>query len=324
MKEELLKRLERDLCLDEKFRVRRKPEVKKEFFAYAEKFFAERGYTGYADGDFYDKKDKANLIFGDENSADVILTAHYDTPKNNAGLKPFMFLFNKAGFFAQGFSMLFVLALVAVPAILFGVYLHSALSVLWIALMSAWVFPNYFIFDNKFNFNDNMSGCIALFYLADKIAVERPELKDRLCFVFTDKEESGVKGAKKFKERLLKKLGKEELAKKINLNFDCVGGRDPLNFLVTNTDGGLGIAEKIAKGRDFGVYKWRIVNMDTHAFKELRSVSFCTASVRYGVKSLLESKDIHTNRDDYLDVERLAYHADAAYVFLTGAGNVFL
>jgi hypothetical protein len=56
--------------------------------------------------------------------------------------------------------------------------------------------------------------------------------------------------------------------------------------------------------------------MDTHAFKELRSVSFCAASVRYGIKSLLESKDIHTNRDDYLNIEQLTFHADAAYNFL--------
>ncbi|MDR2091110.1 MAG: Zn-dependent exopeptidase M28 [Clostridiales bacterium] len=317
MKEELLKRLEKDLCFDEKFRVRRKPAVKREFFAYADEFFAARGYgKGRADGDFDDKKDQVNLIFGDENTADVILTAHYDTPKNNAGLKPFMFLFNKAGFFAQGFSMLFVLAAVVIPAVLLGINVHFGLSVLWVALMSAWVFPNYFIFDNKFNFNDNMSGCIALFYIADKVARERPELKNKLCFVFTDKEEAGVKGAKKLKKRLLETLGSEKLAEKINLNFDCVGGRDPLNFLVTNTDGGLEIANKIAESGDFKVYKWGIVNMDTHAFKEMRSVSFCAASKRYGVSSLLESKDIHTNRDNFLNTKQIVKHSDAAYDFL--------
>ncbi|MDR1939556.1 MAG: Zn-dependent exopeptidase M28 [Clostridiales bacterium] len=316
MSENLFERLEQDLCLNEKFRIRRKPEVKREFFAYVNERLSAKGYAGRADGDF---KETTNLIFGDENTADLIFMAHYDTPKTNTGLKPFMFLFNLPGFIAQGIGMLLVLAAVVVGATLLGIYLHWAFSVLWVAAMSVWVFPSYHMFDNKFNFNDNTSGCIALLYLAERFAAEYPELKARSCFVFSDREEAGTVGAKKLKKQLIERLGEEGFKKKILFNFDCVGGRDKDKYIMTNSSDGLVLAEEIRDGaKDIGVYRSPILNMDSFQFGKIPAVSFCSASPRYGLRFLLESKDIHTNRDDFLDTAQIREYGDLTLRYLTG------
>jgi hypothetical protein len=315
MSENLFKKLEQDLCLDEKFRIRRNPAVKREFFDYVSGFLSEKGYSGRTDGDF---KVATNLVFGDENAADILFMAHYDTPKTNTGLKPFMFLFNLPGFIAQGIGMLAVLAAVVVGATLFGIYAHWAFSIAWVALMSAWVFPSYHMFDNKFNFNDNTSGCIALLYIAERLAAEYPELKNRSCFVFSDKEEAGTIGAKKLKKRLIENLGEEGFQKKILLNFDCVGGRDKDKFIMTNSAAGLALAKEIKGGAaDIKIYKSPVLNMDSFQFSKMPSVSFCSASPKFGIKFFLESKDIHTNRDDFLDTAQIKEYGDLTLRFLT-------
>jgi hypothetical protein len=313
MSEDLFRKFEQDLCLDEKFRIRRKPEVKREFFGYVNEFLSKKGYSGRADGDF---KDTTNLIFGDENTADIIFMAHYDTPKTNSGLKPFMFLFNFPGFIAQGLSMLAVLAAVVVGAVLFG-RIHIGFSIAWIAVMSAWVFPNYNMFDNKFNFNDNMSGCIALLYIAERLAAEYPEIKERACFVFSDREEAGTVGAKKLKKQLMARLGIEGFRKKILLNFDCVGGRDKDKFIMTNSVEGEALAYKIRGDENITIYKSPVLNMDSFQFGKMPSVSFCSASKKFGIKFLLESKDIHTNRDDFLDTVQIKEYGDLTLKFLS-------
>jgi hypothetical protein len=283
-----------------------------------------------------------------------------------------MFLFNLPGFIAQGIGMLAVLAAVVVGAILFG-QIHFGLSIAWIAVMSAWVFPSYHMFDNKFNFNDNMSGCIALLYIADVIAAEYPALKDRVCLVFSDREEAGTIGAKKLKKQLMERLGLEGFQKKILLNFDCVGGRDKEKFIMTNSDAGEALAREIKDiylnnngngetpsnnngnsenlsdnngvsngkgetpsnnngvsnvkggetsereingGADITIYKSPILNMDSFQFGKMPSVSFCSASPKFGVKFLLEPKDIHTNRDDFLDVVQIKEYGDLTLKFL--------
>jgi hypothetical protein len=189
--------------------------------------------------------------------------------------------------------------------------------------MSLWVFPSMKWKDNKFNFNDNTSGIIALLYLAQRVANEHPEIKDRLLFVFSDNEEAGVLGAKKLSKRLLEKRGTEKFKDIVHLNFDCIGGRDDKNFLATNSLAGLEVAKEIASGADgyFTVFRFPVLNMDSHAFKKLKSVSFCAATSRFGTKNLLESKDIHTNKDNLLNTEQLQKHADAAYAYLVKKGE---
>ncbi|MDR2091112.1 MAG: M28 family peptidase [Clostridiales bacterium] len=232
----MIEKLNADLCADKRYRVRAHGEQKADFFGYVKKYMSEHGYDGRADGDFGDAKGAANLVFGDETKAEIFLTAHYDTPKNAATL-PSFFVTNKAGIVADVFMGLGYIFIAFGVTALLGFFVSWYAAIAYFLLGLVWAGSN-FSRDNEFNFNDNTSGCIAIMEIAAKIAEECPEMKNRLCFVFFDREETGAQGSKKFRKRLLSALQPEVFRSKIFLNFDCVGGRDKdLNIYVYTEEG---------------------------------------------------------------------------------------
>ncbi|MDR1408701.1 MAG: M28 family peptidase [Oscillospiraceae bacterium] len=300
---------------DTKFRIRRSPAVKEQFFLAVNKFLAHRGYAGRADGDF---KGITNLIFGDEKTAGIIFTAHYDTSKTGY-TAPNFYVTNTPGFWGDGVIVIGILLLVILGTVGFGFW-HWWAGLAWFALMALYTAVS-FMFDNKFNFNDNTSGNIALLEIADRVSRELPHLKDKLAFVFTDREESGLKGGKKLNRQLTAALSPEQLAQKLVLNIDCIGGRDTIFRLYTHSDAGLEIAQKIRElsvREDFKIYKTKTFPSDSSPFKKsIPSISLISVKkAKFPVKDLEKLSNTHSKRDNFFDEAMVQEWTDLVVAYL--------
>ena len=78
-------------------------------------------------------------------------------------------------------------------------------------------------FANRKNANDNTSGVVVLLSLLEDLSDEK---RCKVCFVFFDEEEKGLKGSKVFKDRYYDKIRRKPL-----INFDCVAHGKHLMFI---------------------------------------------------------------------------------------------
>jgi hypothetical protein len=312
-------KLNQDLNQAERFRIRRSPEVKQAFFDYVSAFLNPRGWQGRIEGTF--GKRPANLIFGDEKTAKVILTAHYDTSLTGY-TAPNFFVTNAPGIVLDAAIMLGIFGGVvpggaAAVGYLVGKKKGAAAGVAtaagWLGLMAAYTAMSFWK-DNKFNFNDNTSGCVALLAIADRIAKEAPELRDHIALVFFDKEESGLKGSKLLAKQLADALAPAQLRQKLVLNFDCVGGRDTLPRLYTHSEQGLEIARRIRKlspRGDFKVYKSPMFPSDSSSFKKIiPAISFISVHDFLGIPGLEQLRDTHSKRDNFFNEAQVGEYVD--------------
>ena len=177
------------------------------------------------------------IVFGNPETAQYLVTAHYDTPAvllfpnliTPCSLLPFI-----------GYQIV-VSALIVFAAFIPGLVLAllgiSAEAASWIWLLSLYVFLALMLIGpaNKHNANDNTSGVVTLL----EIAKSMPEkYRDRVCFVLFDLEEAGLIGSSSYR-----KLHKSQTDKQIILNLDCVGDGDELMMFPTKKL--LGCAQKI-------------------------------------------------------------------------------
>ncbi len=167
-----------------------------------------------------------NVVVGDPDRAQVLLTAHYDTcavlpvpnfitPRNLPMLVLYQLLM----------GILFLLPMVLADVLLlllwpdipgwlnFAAMYGTLLILLWLMLAGK---------ANRSNVNDNTSGVMTLLEIAQALP---EELRDRVCFVFFDNEEKGLLGSAAF-AKAHKKARKETLV----LNFDCVSDGDHLHL----------------------------------------------------------------------------------------------
>ncbi|MDR0855364.1 MAG: M28 family peptidase [Christensenellaceae bacterium] len=312
---ELIEKLSQELCENDGYRTRRSPASKEKFAEFVSAFMTERGYTGGADGNFALKKDDVNLVYGDEKTAKIILGAHYDTSKNSATL-PSFFVTNGAGIVADVFLGLFYLFLAFGVTTLLAVYAEWWIALIWFVLGCTWVGSNFYR-DNKFNFNDNTSGCITLLAVADEIAKNSAELKDSVCFVFFDGEETGFHGSKRFHKKLKSSLPPDEYKKKTLLNFDCVGGRDPDFHLYVSRDDGKAVAEQIKAlaSEAVTIVKSPLLPTDSQAFKDIAAVTFIRTH-KVLIRPLTKLDGAHTKKDNTISPAKIASVTAAALGYI--------
>lgn len=169
-----------------------------------------------------------NLVAGDLETAEFILSAHYDTcavlpfpnfimPKNIL-ITVLYSLLICIPFFLIAFGFNLLLALVTDS--FFVRYWASFLLIIGLIVL---VF--FAGIPNKHTANDNTSGVITLCELMERMP---EELRKKVLFVFFDNEENGLLGSAFFR-----KLHKIELKDKLILNFDCVSDGDHI-LLVLN------------------------------------------------------------------------------------------
>lgn len=168
-----------------------------------------------------------NLILGDPDSAQVILTAHYDT----CARLPFPnFITPKNLLITLAYSLVITLPFFVIPFFLEFLAVRYLPEDLWwspLVALALGLFLVYYVFiggpANPHTVNDNTSGVLTLCLLLDTLS---PEQRAKAAFVFFDHEESGLFGSSRFA-----RLHAKGLKNKLIVNFDCVSDGDHL-FLV--------------------------------------------------------------------------------------------
>ena len=161
-----------------------------------------------------------NLVFGDSDKAEYLITAHYDTCAR-------MFFpnivtpCNLLAFLGYQVGMVLVMILVSVLAgVLAGLAIGSgeagslvALVIYWALLLGMMVGPA-----NPSNVNDNTSGVVTVLEIARTLQENQ---RRKVCFVLFDLEEAGLLGSAAYR-----KAHRKATDSQVVLNLDCVGDGD--------------------------------------------------------------------------------------------------
>lgn len=291
----------------EDFQIRKSRKQKEVFRSWLCEELKKAGYAPSVEKKFTAK----NVVAGDPDTAKIIFSAHYDTC---AVLPIPNFITPRNMFFYICYQMLFLL-------IFLVVVLAGELAIFFltdappeVGLAAAYllcIFMVWWIIDgpaNKHTANDNTSGVITL--LETALAMP-PEDREKVCFVFFDNEEKGMFGSIAF-TKAHKRAKKEAL----NINFDCVGDGDYIQFFpgkrLKKDEAALERIETSFEGRgekqtevvrSFGFYP-----SDNASFK--RGVGVCALKHKRFIGYYMDR--IHTNKDTVLEEENIALLRDGA------------
>ncbi|MDE6589328.1 MAG: M28 family peptidase [Oscillospiraceae bacterium] len=262
-----------------------------------------------------------NVVAGDPDKAQVLLTAHYDTqpvlPVPN-------FITPRNPFFFVLYQVVIVLPLFIALAVVEGVLISFAPeAVLWwlmpLASMGICIFFMWWILDgkaNKHTANDNTSGVLTLLETALALPAGH---RDRVCFVFFDNEEKGMLGSAAFAKKH-KNVKKNSTV----LNFDCVSDGDSIQFFpqrkLKKDKGTLERLESAflpAGGKDVQVVRgFSIYPSDNANFK--RGAGVCALKHKPVIGYYMDR--IHTSKDTVLDEANIALLRDGALRYIAGLG----
>ena len=176
--------------INEKFPIRRSDKQKEAFRKWVMAEMNAMGYRAHVEEN--DKGKHRNVIAGDPESAELTVTAHYDTPAC-IGIPNLMIPRNWAVYYLYQSGMLIGY---------FGVYMALLLLMLYGPA-------------NKHNVNDNTSGVAAVLETMARIPVEQ---RPKIAFILFDNEEKGCRGSKAYARE---HLHMQHI--KLVVNLDCVG-----------------------------------------------------------------------------------------------------
>lgn len=168
-----------------------------------------------------------NLVVGDPEKAEFLLSAHYDTC---AAMPLPNFITPKKPVLTVLYSLLIILPMLALVMLLniglnqisTNYWLNYAISlVVYFGMLSLMIFGPA----NKHTANDNTSGVITLCELMGTLP---EDLQEKVCFIFFDQEETGLIGSYFFRKKY-----KEVIKDKLLINFDCVSDGDHLLLAAT-------------------------------------------------------------------------------------------
>lgn len=167
-----------------------------------------------------------NIVIGDPERSEYLVTAHYDTcarmwlPNMVTPCNHFVYL-------AYQFLLVGIYLVLSVAAgLLLGLLLGGAfasgvaLAVYWLLLLLMMVGPA-----NPSNVNDNTSGVITLLEIARTLPENQ---RHKVCFVLFDLEEVGLIGSASYRKKHRKATNRQ-----LVLNMDCVGDGDHLRIFPT-------------------------------------------------------------------------------------------
>lgn len=163
-----------------------------------------------------------NVVIGDPETAEVVFTAHYDTPAT-IGLPNIMIPRNLPLFILYQIAVVGVMLLLALAvgllAALAGLSPEAAYMVGWLAYMALLVMLLAGV-ANPHNVNDNTSGVAALLELMEKLPEEQ---RGKAAFIFFDNEEKGLLGSKAYA-----KDHQQVKYTRLIVNMDCVGAGETM------------------------------------------------------------------------------------------------
>jgi len=247
-----------------------------------------------------------NVFIGSIDTAEYILSAHYDTPPR---MPPFLV---KNVITYNIIIMAMIVVLIGL-SIIFSI--HPFLTSLIIFLFVGYNF-GFPAISNKYNLNDNTSGVLTLLYLMQRIKTPK------VAFVFFDNEEKGLFGSLGFARYLRKKKLNYQLRKYIN--FDCVGrgnvfsldhfNRPQLALRIKSVFDRLQIT-----GYECQVRKARARELSDHfAFIKNSHVGIF-ALINHNNKLVIN--DIHSHRDRQIDLNNIFILSKVIETFINQEGG---
>ena len=204
--------------IDTQFPIRKTAAQKRAFEKWVMAKMREMGYRPYVDG--MNRKDKLrhrNIVAGDPQNAELLISAHYDTaatigvpdlriPRN------FPVYILSQGAVLLGMLLISLLIGTAVGlATKSGDWLILTFFFAYLALMLLMMFGAA----NKHNVNDNTSGIAALLETMQRLS---PEAREKTAFILFDHQETGSRGAKSYGAQHV-----EVQTMKLLVDLNCVG-----------------------------------------------------------------------------------------------------
>ena len=184
--------------IDAQFPIRKTTAQKRAFEKWVMAKMREMGYRPYVDG--MNRKDKLrhrNIVAGDPQNAELLISAHYDTAAT-IGVPDLRIPRNFPVYIlAQGavlLGMLLISLLIGTAvglATKSGDWLILTFFFAYLALMLLMMFGAA----NKHNVNDNTSGIAALLETMQRLS---PEAREKTAFILFDHQETGSRGAKSY------------------------------------------------------------------------------------------------------------------------------
>ena len=248
-----------------------------------------------------------NVIVGDPETAEVVFTAHYDTPAS-IGLPNIMIPRNLPLFFGYQFlvvgGFLLIAFLVGAVAALLGMSVMGAYWVGWLVYMGLLILmlagP-----ENPHNVNDNTSGVATVLELMERLPLEQ---RGKVAFILFDNEEKGLMGSKAYA-----KAHQKVQYTSLIVNMDCVGVGETVLVIASKLAAKLPVyavleeALRAHGGREvkfFGAAGGSC-NSDQKSFKRGVAVVACKKRPIVGYYCT----KIHTAKDTFADQENLDFIA---------------
>lgn len=241
-----------------------------------------------------------NIVIGDVEQADVVLTAHYDTcavlPFPNVVAPQSILL---SILYAMAIVVpVVVIALFAMSEVLYltdSIFLGELVYVVLMLFFIGWVFCGK---PNRHTANDNTSGVITLVELLHALSEEE---KQRTAFVFFDNEENGLLGSGQFKKR-----HKEAMQNKLLLNFDCVSDGDTIALVYPRKMPAQQV-ERLREAFSEMGNKRLLIGSDRKLFypSDQKHFPLGVGVAALKGKKLLYLNRIHTRRDTVMDEENI-------------------
>ncbi len=305
--------IEKPLDVLSQYPVRKSKKQKAAFRADVSNYLRSLGYTPKEEkGSF----GATNLVFGNQEGAEYLITAHYDTCAQlpfpnfitpcNLGIYLLYQFALVIGMFAIMFLVDFLVISVSQSFEMGFLVSYAVLLAMLYLLMAG---PA-----NKTNANDNTSGVVTVLEIAARLS---PEQRSKACFVLFDLEEAGLFGSMSYRSK-----HKQVTDKQIVLNLDCVGDGDeivlfPCKKIKKDTK----CMQKLsAVGADNG--KKKLYVHDGFAFYPSDQANF---PLGVGIAALRRHKSIglymdkiHTSKDTILEEENVHLLSDGIIRLVEG------
>lgn len=303
--------------LVEKFPIRKTKMQKEDFRTWVVEEAAKLGYTAQVEK----KGSSNNVVIGDADSAEAIITAHYDTPPVMPVpnfITPCNVLVYLVYQIALAFAMIGVgvaigaLIGILVTALSGNTETGSMVGALGtMAGMWGVIFMLMFGPANKNNANDNTSGVAAVLETMARIPAEN---RGKVAFILFDNEEKGMLGSSSFASKH-KQVKKQTLL----VNMDCVGLGENILFFSPKKARNHAHYEKLTaavnaqQGRPVAWFR-----MEGHMYPSDQSQFKCGIAVCSCKKAKIIGyycDRIHTKHDTIADAGNIAFLADGLAAF---------
>ena len=203
----------------------RKTKKQKQAFREAVQSYAEQlGYPCTVESGSLGSR---NLVIGNPEQADYLVTAHYDT----CARLPIPNFLTPCNFWPfllwQVVLVLLILGVCILMGLGVGFLTGSGAIGSWCGYLMIWVILALMMIGpaNPSNANDNTSGVVTLLEIAKSMPGNQ---RKKVCFVLFDLEEAGLIGSASYR-----KTHKSQTDRQMVLNLDCVGDGDYLTLFPT-------------------------------------------------------------------------------------------